>query len=80
MKTTRNQKRLRATLAGIVGSLMFFTHGAAAQLSPEAIGRVETLPVPFSPHWMWVSDAIMRRIMLVDLVGDLSHHLLFKLP
>jgi len=44
---------------------------ARAQVEPEAIGRVETLPVPWSPRWALASDAVMRRLALVDLeTGD----------
>jgi methylamine dehydrogenase heavy chain len=40
---------------------------ARSDLAPEPIGRVETLPVEVSPHWIWASDAVASRIALVDL-------------
>jgi len=44
---------------------------ARAQLEPEPIGRVESLPAPWSERWALVSDAVMRRLALVDLeTGD----------
>jgi methylamine dehydrogenase heavy chain len=39
---------------------------ARADLAPEPIGRSEVLPAP-GPHWIWASDAVTRRIGLVDL-------------
>jgi methylamine dehydrogenase heavy chain len=39
---------------------------AAGELPLEEIGRVEYLPRATSPHWIWASDAIHRRITLVD--------------
>jgi methylamine dehydrogenase heavy chain len=38
----------------------------AADLAPEPLGEVETLPAP-GPHWVWASDAVTERIGLVDL-------------
>jgi len=39
---------------------------ARADVAPEPIGRVESLPAP-GPHWVWASDGVSRRIALVDL-------------
>ena len=33
----------------------------------DEVGRVETLGAPLSPHLVWASDAVMRRIALADL-------------
>lgn len=45
---------------------------AAAELPVEPIGRVESLRAPLSPHLVWASDALLRRIALADLeTGDL---------
>jgi len=33
----------------------------------DEVGRVETLAAPLSPHLVWASDAVMRRIALADL-------------
>ncbi len=40
---------------------------ARAEVAKEAIGRVEVLPHPPSPHWAWVSDVLLRRGALLDL-------------
>jgi methylamine dehydrogenase heavy chain len=40
---------------------------ARAELPVETPGRVETLPTPLGPHWVWAADALMRRTALVDL-------------
>ena len=43
-----------------------------AEVPVEAPGRVEVLRAPLSPHLVWVSDAVLRRIALADLEsGDL---------
>ena len=39
---------------------------ARAEVPIEQIGRVETVPVPHRPHWLWIGDAVMRRSALVD--------------
>jgi methylamine dehydrogenase heavy chain len=40
---------------------------ARADLPVEATGAVEVLPARLGPHWAWASDAVLRRIALVDL-------------
>jgi methylamine dehydrogenase heavy chain len=40
---------------------------ARAQLPVEEVGRVESLAAPLSPHAVWASDPLLRRIALVDL-------------
>jgi methylamine dehydrogenase heavy chain len=52
-----------ACLALLAGPL------ARAELPVETIGRVESLPRPASPHWIWVADGFMQRTALVDLDG-----------
>ncbi len=37
-----------------------------AELPIEQIGRVETLPLPHPPHWVWVGDLVQRRSVLID--------------
>jgi len=58
-----------AVLAGVSGG----APGVGAQVEPEPIGRVERLPTPWSERWALVSDAVMRRLALVDL--DTGHFL-----
>jgi methylamine dehydrogenase heavy chain len=40
---------------------------AWADLPAEPVGRVEVLPQPPGAHWVWASDAILRRSALLDL-------------
>jgi methylamine dehydrogenase heavy chain len=40
---------------------------AGAEVPPEQVGRVERLPQPFQPHWVWVADLVLERAALVDL-------------
>jgi methylamine dehydrogenase heavy chain len=40
---------------------------AAAQVAPEQTGRIETLPVPPRPHWVWSADPVLQRTALLDL-------------
>jgi methylamine dehydrogenase heavy chain len=55
-----------ALLASLAGA------PAAGELPIEPIGRVESLRAPLSPHLVWASDALLRRIALADLgSGDL---------
>jgi methylamine dehydrogenase heavy chain len=39
---------------------------ARADLPVETIGRVERLPLPYAPHWVWVGDLLQHRSALVD--------------
>jgi methylamine dehydrogenase heavy chain len=43
---------------------------AAAELPAEAIGATEMLPAPPQPHWVFASDALLRRSALIDLEAD----------
>ena len=40
---------------------------ARADLPLEEIGRVETLPAPGRPHWVFVGDLLLQRSALLDL-------------
>lgn len=40
---------------------------AGAELPAETLGRVESLPSPPRPHWVWVFDLVLRRSALLDL-------------
>jgi methylamine dehydrogenase heavy chain len=40
---------------------------ARGDLPIETIGRVETVPLPYPPHWLFVGDPVARRTALVDL-------------
>ena len=60
--------------APALGALLALLAAApsAAELPVEPVGRVESLRAPLSPHLVWASDALMRRLALADLEsGDL---------
>ncbi len=40
---------------------------APAELPADEVGRVQTLSAPLSPHLVWTSDALLRRLALTDL-------------
>jgi len=40
---------------------------AGAGVPVDAVGRVESLRAPLSPHLVWAADALMRRMALADL-------------
>ncbi len=40
---------------------------AGAEVPIESLGQGTSLPQPPRPHWVWVSDALLRRSALVDL-------------
>ncbi|TFG95683.1 MAG: hypothetical protein E4H11_04605 [Myxococcales bacterium] len=52
-------------LAGLLALLV--APAALAELPVDEVGRVETLSVPLSPHLVWTSDGLLRRIVLADL-------------
>jgi methylamine dehydrogenase heavy chain len=52
-------------LAGFLALLAAPT--ALAELPADELGRVETLGAPLSPHLVWASDGLLRRIVLADL-------------
>jgi methylamine dehydrogenase heavy chain len=55
--------------AGI--ALLLLAASAVAEVPVEELGRVERLPEPPRPHWVWVGDPVLRRSALVDLdAGD----------
>jgi methylamine dehydrogenase heavy chain len=53
-------------LVASVLPVLLATALAQAEVPIETLGRVETLPEPFSPHWLWASDPILERVALVD--------------
>ena len=60
----------RVIVISLVAMLVFSTqttHFAHAELPFEEVGKVASLPQPFSAHWIWASDAVGERITLVDL-------------
>lgn len=59
---------VRATLAIFsLATLLASTSPGAAEVAPEAPGRIERLQLPLSPHTVWVTDLMLQRIALMDL-------------
>jgi len=52
----------------VLGSLLGLLVAAAAtaQVPPERVGDVETLPAEMGEHWVWASDQILKRSALFD--------------
>jgi len=48
-------------------ALGFAATPASAQLPAEPVGRVESLPSPPRPHWVWAFDVVLNRSALLDL-------------
>lgn len=65
-------KTIPSLLAGLA-CLVLATGSRAAPLPPDPAGKVLTLPMPASPHWIWVNDFVFTHMtdgqaLLVD--GD----------
>ena len=61
----RAARRFAAVMvASLAGALAFGV--ASGELPVEATGRVETVALPYPPHWVFVGDAVARRTALVD--------------
>jgi methylamine dehydrogenase heavy chain len=58
-------RRWRRAACGI--ALLALTTAASAEVPIEELGRVEGLPEPPGPHWVWVGDPVLERSSLVDL-------------
>lgn len=57
---------MRAALA--LAALLLAAGGIAhADVPLERPGRVEILPEPLGPHWVWVADILLQRSALLDL-------------
>ncbi len=64
MRTPRARSRTVATLV-LAAAWTFALEVHAA----EPLGEVATLPAQPGPHWVWVSDILLRRSALVDADG-----------
>jgi methylamine dehydrogenase heavy chain len=63
---------IRPPRAAVLWLALLAAPAARAELPVDVPGRVEVLRAPLSPHLVWVSDAMLRRIALADLEsGDL---------
>lgn len=47
----------------LVLALFLSAGSAGAELKPEPLGRVETLPVPYPPHWVIAHDAAFHHML-----------------
>jgi methylamine dehydrogenase heavy chain len=62
----RTNRRTRWTRS-ICAFALLAAAPAGADLPLEPIGRVATVPTPYSPHWVFVGDALGERTALVDI-------------
>lgn len=58
---------VRALVLASLLALAVAPAAAAPPLPAEVPGKIESLPWPPSPHWIWVTDLMLERISLVDL-------------
>ena len=45
---------------------LFYAAAASAQVPPEPVGQVATLPAEMGAHWVWASDSVLNRSALFD--------------
>jgi methylamine dehydrogenase heavy chain len=58
----------RRRLRGVaLASALLAAAPAGAEVAVDPVGRVEALRAPLSPHVVWASDPLMRRMTLADL-------------
>src|SRR5262245_64167075 len=51
---------------GLLALALVCATPADAQLAPERIGDVATLPREIGAHWVWASDSVLNRSALFD--------------
>jgi len=56
----------RVLRIGLLVPALFCAAGAFAQVPPEPVGQVATLPAQIGPHWVWASDSVLNRSALFD--------------
>jgi methylamine dehydrogenase heavy chain len=62
----RGHRRLREVRTTVLLAVLLAS-GAGAELRPEEVGRVASIQTPYSPHWIFVGDALGERTALIDL-------------
>lgn len=62
-----SDRRTSRTRSICAFALLFGAATAAADLPLEPVGRVATIETPYSPHWIFVGDALGQRTAIVDL-------------
>jgi methylamine dehydrogenase heavy chain len=63
-RPTMRRRRIAALLLGVLAAAA----SASAEIAPEKVGNVFTLPARPGPHWFWASDVMLHRTTLFD--GD----------
>jgi methylamine dehydrogenase heavy chain len=53
----------------LIALLLLTALAARAEVAPETTGKVETLPQPPHPHWVWTADLLLQRSALLDVDG-----------
>ena len=53
-------------LATLFVGLAVLAQPVAAELPPEEVGQVMTLPEAVGEHWVWVPDQVLRHSALFD--------------
>ena len=66
LRTRTLASGLRAAALATAAAALVAAGAAVADLPIESIGKVETLALPYPPHWIWVGDVLQRRSALVD--------------
>ncbi len=64
---------MQHTRLGVLVCAILVGFSSVAEVPPEYefLGKVESLPTPFSPYWIWTSDAVLNKMSLIDLLsGD----------
>ncbi|MEO8601882.1 MAG: amine dehydrogenase large subunit [bacterium] len=50
----------------LCAAVLFAAVAARADVAPESTGKVEVLPQPPHPHWVWTADLVLQRTALMD--------------
>lgn len=58
--------RWKTLCAGLLAALALASM-SQAELIPESPGKIERLPEPFQPRWVWVADLVLERAALIDI-------------
>jgi methylamine dehydrogenase heavy chain len=71
IRRAQDANHVRKITCLVLISLLGFPVTALAEVPSEAefLGSVADLPVPFSPYWIWASDAMLGKMALLDLLS-----------
>jgi methylamine dehydrogenase heavy chain len=56
----------RVRRLGLLAPALLHAAVSSAQIAPEAVGQVATLPAEIGAHWVWASDSVLNRSALFD--------------